>query len=192
MMNVELSRPLDEPPSFLSLVSMVGDDERYTIQQLRNAESPSPELYGPARELFIKILEGNFSFDYALSQAHQISDGVERQCAEKVLGASKRFLLDQTFVPVRLVPSMWFELPNKLRIRVTSIKLRQFRKPRILVLYFWKKPLSAWQLSAAATILRSCLDRFQPHLAYAELEFISVAEEGNPPNEGFAPSAGKC
>src|SRR5579864_6958176 len=147
-METTLSTPLEEPPGFLSLVSMVGDDERYTIQQLKNAERPAPELYGQARDLFVKILDGNFSFEFALSQARAIVDTVERRCAEEVLCASKHFLISQTPAPVRRLPRMWFNLPNGLKIPVSGVRLRQFDEPRLMALYFWKRPLSRWQLSA--------------------------------------------
>jgi hypothetical protein len=153
---------------------------KYTVQQLKNAERPSPELYGQARDFFDKILEGNFSFEFALSQLRTIPDAVERKCAEDVLRASKHFLIAQTPAPVGKLPRMWFELPNGLRMPVSSVRIRQFQEPRLMVLYLWKKPLSSWQLSAVAAILQSCLDRVQPHLSFSRIEFISVAEEGNP------------
>jgi hypothetical protein len=79
-METVLSTPLEEPPAYLSLVSMVGDDEKYTVQQLKKAERPSPELYGQARDFFDKILDGNFSFQFALSQLRTIP----RCCGKKV------------------------------------------------------------------------------------------------------------
>ena len=164
---------------------MVGDDERYTIQQLKNAEHPSPELYGQARDLFVRILNGNFSIEFALSQARTIVDAVEQKCAEEVLRASNHFLRSQTPVTVHRLPRMWFDLPNGLRMPVSGVRVRQFEQPRLMIFYFWKRPLSQWQLSAAAAILQTCLDRSQRHLSFAGIEFISVAEEGNPLQRRF-------
>ena len=123
-METRLSTPLEDPPAFLSLLSMVGDDEKYTIQQLKNAERPSPELYGQARFLFAKILSGDFSFEFAISQLPTIPNAVERKCAEDVLRASGDFLMAQTLAPVGRLPRMWFELPNGLKVPVPSVRIR--------------------------------------------------------------------
>jgi hypothetical protein len=128
----------------------------------------------------IKSSMGIFRFSLLFPSSVQYPDAVERKCAEDVLRASKRFLIAQTPAPVGKLPRMWFELPNGLRMPVSSVRIRQFQEPRLMVLYFWKKPLSSWQLRAVAAILQSCLDRFQRHLSFSKIEFISVAEEGNP------------
>src|SRR6266567_9032351 len=119
-METVLGTRLEEPPAYLSLVSMVGDDENYLVQQLKNAERPSPELYGQARDFFYKVLDANFSFEFALSQLRTIPDAVERKCADDVLRASKHFLIAQPPAPIGKLPRMWFELPNGLRMPVPS------------------------------------------------------------------------
>jgi hypothetical protein len=91
-MDIEYSKPLVELPSFLSTISMVADDHGTIIQQLIQAERKSPPKYGPTRDLFIRVLQGDFSFEAALKQTSTIHDETERRCAIDVLRASEWFL----------------------------------------------------------------------------------------------------
>lgn len=81
-----LSAPLTEFPTFMSSISMVGDDLEFTIQELIRAERKSPPVNDPARELFIQILRGNFAVEVALAQVSAIVDPIERKCALNVMG----------------------------------------------------------------------------------------------------------
>jgi hypothetical protein len=91
MVNIELSKPLVALPGFLSTISMVVDDRTAIIEQLRQAERKSPPKYGPTRDLFRRVLEGNFTFEEALNHARSLPDEIERNCALDVLSASKDF-----------------------------------------------------------------------------------------------------
>jgi hypothetical protein len=54
-----------------------------------------------------------------------------------------------------------------------------------MVLHFWQKPLSQWQLSAAGAVLRSALLQDRPAFADCELDFISVPLLEFPPSRRF-------
>ncbi len=56
-MEKEFSTPLVELPSFLSTISMVGDDQNATVQKLIQAERKSPPVYDLARALFLAVLQ---------------------------------------------------------------------------------------------------------------------------------------
>ncbi len=175
-MDIEYSKPLVDLPSFLSTISMVVDDDTAIIQQLIQAERKSPSIYGPTRDLFVSVLQGNFSFDVALKHASStITDETERRCAIAVLRASERFLREEPNHPVRLLPRMEYILPNGMPLDVSPVWLRHFHSQRLMVLHFWQTPLSSWQLSAAATVLRASLFKAYPQYSSSELDFISVS-----------------
>jgi hypothetical protein len=100
-MEKEFSTPLLELPSFLSTISMVGDDQNAIVERLIQAERKSPPVYDPARELFLTVLEGKLSFERARTQAWRLFNEVERKCALQILDASENFLRGER--PARIV-----------------------------------------------------------------------------------------
>jgi hypothetical protein len=152
-METKFSKPLSEPPSYLSMVSMVGDDQAYTIQQLVQAERKSPPVYDPTRELFNKTLEGKFSYQEALTQLRGLPDETERKCARDILDVSKEFLLGQPAARVGRLEPMGLQLPNGILLNVSPVWLRHISPKRLMVLHFWQTPLTDWQFSAAGGIL---------------------------------------
>ena len=173
-MLTKFSTPINELPSFLSTISMVGDDQSAIIQKLRDAERKSPSGYGPTRDLFLTILQGKLSFEKAMDQAWLIKDDTERKCATQVLETSKQFLLGQH--PARIAPLLGlnFSLPNGLSLAVSPVWIRQSDQTRLLVLHFWQSAFTQWQLAAAAAILRSSLMRQKHEYASCEIDLISV------------------
>src|ERR1700758_2403095 len=91
-MEREYSTQLQELPSFLSTISMVVDDRASIVESLVQAERKSPPRYGPAKELFRCVLEGDWTVSQALIQARNVIDSVERKCATDILLASEKFL----------------------------------------------------------------------------------------------------
>ena len=174
-METKLSKLLTEFPSFLSAVSMVADDREQIIRELQHAERPSPEVYRPARELFLSVLRGHLDFESALAQAGRVPDEVARRCARDVLRASKSFLMQQQ--PTEVIPlrGMGIELPNGMELRVSPVWHRRFSPARVLVLHFWRDALSDWQLRAAAGILRLAPAGDKPACLGLDLDFVSVA-----------------
>jgi len=170
-----LSKPLTALPTFLSAVSMVGDDQERTIRELVHAERPSPPIYDPARDLFIGVLRGHFTIEEALVQARRLHDGTERRCAEDVLAASKSFLTKELPAGVARLKPMEILLPNGLELGVSPVWLRYRSPDRLMVLHFWRQPLSDWQRSAAAAILITALKKDNPAYMWLDLDFISVA-----------------
>lgn len=174
-MQLEFSKPLSELPSFLSTISMVVDDRAAIVQQLIQAERKSPPRYGPTRDLFLRVLEGNFSFDDAFTQSRRLADETERKCAIRVLAASENFLRCERRARVGPFPSMKYFLPNGMQLDISPIWLRHLSPERLMVLHFWEAPLSPWQLSAAAAVLRSALHYEHQQYSACEVDFISVA-----------------
>jgi hypothetical protein len=175
-METKLSTPLEEPPSFLSMVSMVGDDQADTVRQLVHAERKSPPFNEPARQLFLSVLEGKFTYQGALAQAKQLSDQIERKCARVILEASKKFLAEQPAAHVGRLQPMGILLPKGLELGVSPVWLRHLLPKRLLILHFWQEPLSNWQRSAAAGILMAAMERHNPVLTRLEIDFISISE----------------
>jgi len=175
-METRPSKPLTEAPAYLSMVSMVGDDPAYTIQQLERAEQKSPPVYDPTRALFVASLEGKFTHQEALAQAERLPDETERKCARDVLRASKSFLVEETPARVGRLEPMSLCLPNGMPLSVSPLWLRHLPQKRLMVMHFWQKPLSLWQLSAAAGILITAMQQDKPLLASLEIDFISVAQ----------------
>jgi hypothetical protein len=173
------SRLLTTFPSFLSTVSIVGDDQNKTIQAFRHAERKSPPVYDPARDLFIRLIQGDFTFEAALDQARLLTDKIERKCATNVLEAAKSFLTSAPPAKLGPLPPMAIRLPNGMELSVSSVWIRHVHPDRLMVLHLWEKSLSDWQLSAAGAILRMALYRHQPTCARLELDFISVAVPGH-------------
>jgi hypothetical protein len=52
-MEREFSKPLNEPPGFLSTISMVEDDRSAIIENLIQAERKSPSAMSPQRHSFV-------------------------------------------------------------------------------------------------------------------------------------------
>lgn len=175
----EYSKPLTELPSFLSTISMVGDDRSAIVQNLTHAERPAPARYEPARDFFRCCLQGKLSFDAAYDQAGRIADPTERRCAVDVLLASKAYLNAQQPTRIFRLSGMSFPLPNGLDLAIKPVWLRDGDPGRLMVLHFWEKPLSAWQLSAAGAILRTALRGYYPDYVACDLDFVSVSV---PPN----------
>jgi hypothetical protein len=69
---------------------------------------------------------------------------------------------------------MSVSIPSGLRLNVSSVLFRHLDPERLMVLHFWQKPLSDWQLSAAGAVLQSALLQHQPEFANCEIDFISV------------------
>jgi hypothetical protein len=184
-METTFSTLLAEPPSYLSMVSMVGDDQGYTIQQLERAEQKSPPVYDPTRDLFVAQLEGKFSYQEALAQAELLSDETESKCARDVLRESRSFLSTESPARVGRLEPMAIRLPNAMPLNVSPVWLRHLPQKRLMVLHFWQKPLSLWQLSAAAGILIAGMQEDKPLLASLEIDFISVAKPEDRPKRQF-------
>src|SRR6266496_4251642 len=81
VLDTKLSKLLTEFPTFLSAVSMVGDDQEETIRELQYAERPSPEFYRSTRGLFLSVLRGQLDFQAAVAQVRRLPDEVGRRCA---------------------------------------------------------------------------------------------------------------
>jgi hypothetical protein len=184
-METKFSKPLTEPPAYLSMVSMVGDDEAYTIQQLVHAEQKSPPVYDPTRDLFTSVLEHKFTYQEALREVERLPDETERKCARDVLRASKSFLVGEPAARVGKLEPMSICLPNGMELSVSPVWLRHLAPRRLMVLHFWQKPLSQWQLGAAAGILIAAMQRDQPLLTSLEIDFISVSKPEDRPQRRF-------
>lgn len=184
-MERDFSTPLIELPTFLSTISMVVDDRATIIESLEHAERKSPPIYDPARALFCRILEGDFTFERAMIQARSIVDETERKCAIQVLRASERFLCTERPTRVGAFPAMTYSLPNGMELSVSPVLIRHFNSERLMVLHFWITPLSEWQLSAAGAVLRSALLRQKPQYSSCEIDFISVALPDTAPQRRF-------
>ena len=174
-MEYEFSTPLRELPKFLSTISIVSDDIAAIVQKLKFAERKSPSRYDPAREHFCRVLQGDFSFDQGINQAKKISDSVQRTCAVDVLRASEKFLRGQPCAPVRPFSAMHILLPNEMSLNISPVLLRDFDQPRLMILYFWRTPLTARQLSAVGAVLKKALLQNQPRFAGCDLDFVSVS-----------------
>ena len=170
-----LSKPLSELPTFLSTISMVVDDRTSMVDSLTQAERKSPSRYEPARELFCRVLQGDLSVAQAIVQARKVSDPTERTCAVDILKASERFLGADTPAHIGLFPAMLTSIPNGMKLSVSPIWLRHLNPQRLMVLHFWRTPLSAWQLGAAAAVLQAALVRHRPEYSNCELDLISVS-----------------
>jgi hypothetical protein len=174
-MEGEFSTPLVELPTFLSTISMVGDEQGAIVQRLIQAERKSPAVYDPTRDLFLSALEGKLSFEKAMAQAWNLIDETQRKCAVQILDASEHFLRGERHARVGPLPSLEYHLPNGLPLKIKPVMLRHFSPERLMVLHFWQSPLSQWQLSAAAAVLRSAVRTQLPQLSSCEVDFISVA-----------------
>jgi hypothetical protein len=165
---------LEELPSFLSAVSMVSYDQEQIIRRLVSAERQSPSVYRPARQLFLSVLEGAFSFEYAYRQAGLLKDPIERKCAIGVIGAARKFLVGFTPTRITRLPTMPISLEGGMKLDVTSIFLLHTSPRRLMCLHVWETPLSEFQLSGAGGILRRAIANHVPELIGCELEFISI------------------
>lgn len=184
-MEPEFSTPLTDFPAFLSSVSMVVDDREEVIRSLIRAERKSPSRYDPAKEIFIRILQGDFSVEKGLQQAKALVDQTERDCAITVLNASAGFLRGEKPAKIGKLPAMSIELPNKMQLPVSAVLLRHLEENQLLILHFWRRPLTDQQLSAIGAILRRALRKHQPRYSTCELDFIAVFERGEPPKRTF-------
>ena len=128
---------------------MVGDDQEYTIRALVHAERKSPPVYTPARELFIRVLQGDFTVQAALAQARRLHDETERKCAHDILRVSETFLLKEPRTKVARLGAMGICLPNGMELNVSPVWIRHSSQRRLLVLHFWEQPLSDWQRALA-------------------------------------------
>jgi len=173
-MEREFSKPLTELPKFLSTISMVVDDTAFILQKLIQAERKSPAIYAPTKDLFCRVLDGGFGFDDAIHQAHALFEETERKCAVEVLEASERFLRGEQNAPITAFPVMTYQITNGMELSVSPVLLRHLNPKRLMVLHFWRTPLSSWQLSAAGTVLQSAIRKHQPEYQFCEIDFISV------------------
>jgi len=178
-MTYVLSKPLTEPPNFLSTISMVVDDHQLIVQDLIQAERKSPSVYEPARALFRRVLQSDLSFDQALDQAQKLLDRVEKKCAIEILRASKEFLTKEAKGPVGDFPKMSTVITGDLTLNITQILIRHLKPDQLMVLHFWRDPLSPRQLSAAAAILKGTIKKTKPEFSSCELDFISVSAPNN-------------
>ena len=171
-----LSKPLTILPSYLSAISMVGDDLEYTIRQLTYAERKSPPVYNPARDIFIRVLQGDFDVDRGVTEANRLQDGVERQCAREVLETSRNFLANQPPARVRRLDAMSISLPDGTDLNISPVWIRHLHpQPRLMVLHFWQQALTDWQLSAAGSVLIEALKGHNKNCLGLDLDFVSVA-----------------
>jgi hypothetical protein len=166
-------KKLNELPSFLSMVSMIFDDQELTIEKLFDAERKSPPFYKPAREFFCSVLR-EFSTSQAVEQAAKLSDPTERSCAIDVLAVANDFLTEQAKSRVTKI-DLNTVAPNGLKLRVAPLWVRELDKPRILVLHLWRTPLTEYQQSAAAALLRHAIQDHATELGSYELDFVSTS-----------------
>ena len=178
-METAVSELLSELPSFLSTISMVVDEPGAIIKELIRAERKSPPRYGPAKDLFRHLLQGDLSLDNALVQASKIQDPIQQLCAIKVLTASASYLRGQTPSPIRYFPRLNYQLPNGMDLNVSPLWIRYTEPERLMILHTWVKPLTPRQLGAAAAILRLTLQRHRPEHVQSDLDFISVSVPEN-------------
>ena len=169
------SSRLSELPGFLSTVSMVVDDRSEIVKSLRRAEQKSPSIYQPARDLYRRVLQGDLSFDQAWLQSQRLTDETQKQCCIEVLLASKNFLCNQTPARIATLPTFIHSLPNNMELAVAPILLRYTSPPRLMVLHFWRKPLSPWQLSAASAIIKRCINADETSYSNYGIDFIAVS-----------------
>jgi hypothetical protein len=179
------STPLNELPSFLSSISMVVDDRTSIVRSLTQAERKSPTRYEPAKDLFCRVLQGDFTFAEALTQAGEVADSTERKHAVDILRASARFLVSESPARVGAFPTMNILIPNGMKLAVTPLWLRHLAPPRLMILHFWLTPLTPRQLSAAAAVLRAALLIHHPAYSGCELDFISVSQPDGAPARNF-------
>ena len=175
LMDPELSTPLVALPTFLSTISMVVDDRSAIVRKLVQAERKSPPVYEPSRDLFLSVLEGKLSFDKATIQARRLADETERKCAVQIMDASEQFLRNERHSRISRLPDLKYALPNGLQLDISPVWLRHLDPSRLMILHFWRDPLSNWQMGAAAAVLRSALFDSQPQYTSCELDFISIA-----------------
>ena len=171
----DLSKPLEDLPTFLATISMVTDDELEIVRALTHAERKSPARYDPARQIFLRILSGDLTYEFGFAQAFKLADPIERDCAVSILRAAKGFLNRQVAARLESLPAMTSTLPNGFELKVGPLWIRHCDNPRVLVLHFWQTALSPRQLSAAGAVLRSALMTCRPQLLGLEIDFISVA-----------------
>jgi hypothetical protein len=126
------------------------------------------------RKSFAHCAIHHLSASKALVQARVILDPVERKCAQGIIQACRAFLTRQAPAHVGIFPTMGYSLPNGLNLSISPIWLRHLDPKLLMVLHFWQKPLSAWQLGAAGAVLRSALTQQQPAFANYEIDFVSV------------------
>lgn len=150
-------------------------DEHTIVSGLTRAERKSPPIYGPARQLFIRVLEGDFSYDKAIGQAKKLTDETERENAQTVLRASEKFLKEEPPAKITRLSDMTFQLPNKMSLPVSPVMIRHTEPRRLMLLHFWRTPLTAQQLSAIASILKSALLEQKAEYALDEIDLISVS-----------------
>lgn len=171
----DLSKPLGALPGFLSTISMVEDDQAQVIKGFIGAERKSPPRYGAARQLVLRVLEGQISLQQARDLADTVSDPVDRRCAQQVLRASQPFLESATAAPLSPLPLMSVEVRAGLSLSVGPVWVRQLEEPRLLLLHLWDRPLNKRQVRAVLAILRNALAAQQPAWSYWEIDFVSVA-----------------
>lgn len=174
-MPIAMSESLRELPGFLSTISMVVDDQSLIIQDLKDAERKSPSVYGPAREMFCRVLDGSLSFEKALSHARTLSDQTEKKCAVEILLASKRFLTSAANSRIGYLPAMEVSIFEGPILKISSVYLRHLEPKRLMILHFWQKPLLSRQLGAAASILKIAMEKYNSEWINYEIDFISVA-----------------
>lgn len=184
-MKSEFSTPLSELPTFLSTISMVVDDRAAIMQSLIQAERKSPPRYEPAKALFCRVLQGDFHVEQALDQARKLADTTERKCAIEILQASEKFLRGELQGRVGPFPSMSISLPNEVELGLSPVWLRHLDPERLMILHFWRRPLSQRQLSAAGAVLRVALSLHKPNHSSCELDFISVSLPENASQRQF-------
>ncbi len=174
-METTLSTPIEELPAYLSSISMVCDDVQQIVNDLIHAERKSPKKYHLARDLFLGVLEGDFSFADAVAQARLFGDGTVRKCTLEVLDASRSFLTNGSRSDVTPLDRLWLPLPNGKELLVSPVWLCHSNPHRLLVLHFWLKPLSDWQIKAALAILVEAMKRDNHECLTLDIDFISVA-----------------
>lgn len=175
-MSLQISKPLEELPAFLSTISMVVDDRAAIVRELVQAERTSPSCYQPARDLFLSILKGEFSHEKALEQAKYLTDAVEARCAVAVLTVAADFLKSQSPSHLLRLEFPLATLPTGMALKVGPVWVRHWQaEERLLVLHLWQSPLTQRQLGAAGRLVRDAVYARHPRYATSEIDFISVA-----------------
>jgi hypothetical protein len=162
----------------MSSVSMVTDDRERGIKDFIRAEHPSPSIYDAARKHFTVALEKKLTIEQLFTQASLIKNETVKKCTLDILEKSRKFLLAQAAGRTVKLPHMEIKLPNDKKLDVSPVWIRDCRPHRLMILHFWKKPLSEIQTRAAAGILSFAIEEeYRKYLGF-ELDFISISYHG--------------
>ncbi|MNV50313.1 hypothetical protein D3C71_1423150 [compost metagenome] len=175
-MDSRISTIIEQPPAFLSAVLMVTDDERRLQRGLIQAERKSPPRYTAARDHLLRVLQGQISFTFALSQARKIAKVVDRRCAVDVMEALEPYLNKQGVVRIERLAAAPVEVLEGLSIDVGPIWVAHSPDAaRLFVCHLWESPLSDWQLGVAGRLIKAFLRDHYVRYAGLEIDFICAS-----------------